>query len=66
MMDLFFSSTSSFVNNIQQVNNTPAPAPAPQPPKPTQGPAIDFSGGNTDNTRKTSGSIDSLGSGNII
>ena len=66
MMDFFLGTTPSFVNGIQQINNTPEPAPATQPPKPTQGPAIDFSGGSTGNKGSSSGGMDSLGQGNII
>ncbi len=61
-MDIFLGSTATFVNNIQQINPTPAPVTPPQPPQPTQGDSIDVSGTNTDKKR----TIDSLGGGRVI
>lgn len=66
MMDIFFSSTANFVNNIQQAANAPAQNTPTQPQKPTQGARIDFSGENTTKKNNRSGSLDSLGGGNIL
>lgn len=63
-MDIFLGSTANFVNNVHQAINTPVP-PAQQP-KPTQESRIDFGGANTTKKNNSSGSLDSLGGGNIL
>lgn len=61
-MEIFFSATSSFVNSIQQTNNTPVPPAPVQQPQPTQNATVDFSGTNT--SRQSN--IDSLGGGRLL
>lgn len=65
-MDIFFSTTASFVNNLQQAANAPAQNTSTQPQKPTQETRIDFSGENTTKKNNRSGGMDSLGRGNIV
>ena len=63
-MDIFFSSTANYINNIQLANSTPAPA----APKPTsgQGSTVDSSGTGVSQKDNRSGSMDSLGKGNVL
>jgi hypothetical protein len=66
MMELYFGATANLANNLIQAANAAAQNARAQPPKPTQGARIDFSGEHTVKNHKRSGSLDSLGRGNIV
>ena len=63
-MDIFFSATANYINHIQLAHSTPAST----PPKPTsgQGSTVDSNGTGAPQKGNRSGSMDSLGKGNVL
>lgn len=63
-MDIFFSSTANYINNIQQANAPQVTQPSKTTPE--RGAPTESAGTRTHQKDRRAGGVDSLGKGNVL